>query len=175
MIEEVVGDGSAIGIEVAYSPDGPKLLGTGGAIKKALPLIGPEFFVLYGDSFLPIDFAPIESRFREKGKPALMTVFENSGRWDSSNVLFRDGQLIEYNKAAPRPEMSWIDYGLGILSAPLFNQYPEGQAFDLAELYHHLSLHQELSGYVVQERFYEIGTHIGLRETEDYFLIRGKQ
>ena len=173
MIQDLVGDGAQYGLDVAYSPDGPQLLGTGGALKQALPLLGQEFFVLYGDSFLPVAFAPIETAFRASGKPALMTVLDNANRWDKSNALFQDGQLLEYNKHQPRPEMTYIDYGLAVVSAQALQPYPADQAFDLAEVYHSLSCTGQLAGYEVHERFYEIGSHNGLKETEDYFLMKG--
>lgn len=170
MIRAVVGDGSKFGLNVSYSPDGPMLLGTGGALRQALPLLAEQFFVLYGDSFLPVDFAPVERAFFENKKAALMTVLENGDRWDKSNVLFREGELMEYNKYAPRPEMAFIDYGLGVLTNRVLETYPVRQAFDLAEVYHALSLKGQLAGYEVYERFYEIGSHDGLKETETYFL-----
>jgi NDP-sugar pyrophosphorylase family protein len=168
-IEAAVGDGSAFGLDVCYSPDGPTLLGTGGTLKRALPLLGGRFFVLYGDSFLPCDFHDVQQAFVSGGRPALMTVLLNGNRWDKSNVLFRDGQIIEYNKHAPRPEMEYIDYGLGILTAEVLSAYPAGRTFDLAEVYHQLSLAGKLAGHEVHERFYEIGSHEGLKEAEMYF------
>jgi N-acetyl-alpha-D-muramate 1-phosphate uridylyltransferase len=174
MIQTVVGDGRQFGLDVAYSPDGPLLLGTGGALKQALPLLDEQFFVLYGDSFLPVDFAPIERAFFDSNKAALMTVLENGDRWDKSNVLYREGELVEYNKQAPRPEMAFIDYGLGVLTSSVLEVYPAEQAFDLAEVYHQLSLNSRLAGYEVHERFYEIGSHDGLKETASYFSNKGE-
>lgn len=174
MICSVVGDGSRFGLQVTYSADGPVLLGTGGALKRALPLLGGEFFVLYGDSFLPVDFAPVESSFKASHKAALMTVLKNVDQWDKSNVVFLDGRLLEYNKKAPRTEMTYIDYGLGVLRAEVLADYPVGEAFDLAEVYHALSLEGQLAGYEVKERFYEIGSHWGLSEAEEYFLNKEK-
>lgn len=173
-IESVVNDGSRFGLEVLYSPDGPVLLGTGGALKQALPRLGEEFFVLYGDSFLPVDFRAIEASFVSAGIPALMTVLRNGNRWDKSNVLFQNGRLLEYNKHTPRPEMEFIDYGLGILSASVFDDYELGKPVDLADIYHALSLKGQLAGYEVHERFYEIGSHDGLKETEFYLLRKDK-
>ena len=172
-LEAVVGDGSAFGLDVCYSPDGPTLLGTGGTLKRALPLLGEPFFALYGDSFLPCDFLEVQQAFVNSGRPALMTVLRNGDRWDKSNALFRDGKIIEYNKRAPRPEMEYIDYGLGILTAEIFSGYPAGQPFDLADVYHQLSLAGKLAGHEVQERFYEIGSHEGLKEAEVYFSTKG--
>jgi NDP-sugar pyrophosphorylase family protein len=169
MIEEAVGDGSRFGLKVSYSPDGATLLGTGGALKRSLPLLGEACFILYGDSFLPVDFAPIEADFLASQKPALMTVLYNHDRWDKSNVLFADGKLIEYNKAAPRPDFHHIDYGLGVLRTDVLGQYPENEAFDLATIYHALSLEGRLQGHEVFTRFYEIGSPSGLAETDEYF------
>ena len=112
MIKAVVGDGSRFGLTVSYSMDGPVLLGTGGALRRASPLLGEACFVLYGDSYLPVDFGAIEAEFWASSQPALMTVLYNEDRWDKSNVLFVDGKLAEYNKRAPRPDIRHIDYGL---------------------------------------------------------------
>lgn len=172
MIEAVVGNGSQFSLNVSYSPDGPKLLGTGGAIKHALPLLGDKFFVLYGDSFLPVDFSLVGKAFLESKKTALMTVLKNNNRWDKSNVLFNNGELLEYNKQNPRSEMTFIDYGLGVLSNDALESYSTGQVFDLADVYHDLSLKGQLVGHEVYERFYEIGSPSGLKETEEYFLLK---
>jgi NDP-sugar pyrophosphorylase family protein len=168
-IEAVVGNGSVCGLKVDYSEDGETLLGTGGAIAKALPLLGPAFFVLYGDSFLPVSFAEVESQWHQTKKPALMAVFRNEGQWDTSNVFFENPMVIEYNKQEPHPEMNFIDYGLGVLSAEAFADYRDSTPFDLADLYHDLSLVDKLAGMEVFERFYEIGSHQGLAQAEAYF------
>lgn len=169
-IKEVVGSGARFDLEVAYSYDGDKLLGTGGALKRALPLLGDEFFVLYGDTFLTCRFASVEGAFRKAGKPAMMTVFENKGRWDASNVIFRDGQIVTYDKKNRLSDMSHIDYGLGILTASVLKRYPEDEPIDLAEVYMELLKREELAGFEVKDRFYEIGSFGGLKETEEYFL-----
>ena len=173
-VEAIVGNGSTFGLAVRYSWDGPRLLGTGGALRQALPLLGEQFFVFYGDSYLPIDFRAVERDFLACGKPALMTVLKNTDQWDKSNVLLRDGCIAEYNKRAPRPEMAHIDYGLGVLSASVLENTPVNEPFDLADIYHELSVRGLLAGHEVFERFYEIGSHKGLDETIEYFKKEGK-
>jgi NDP-sugar pyrophosphorylase family protein len=172
MIEAVVGDGRHLGLDVRISPDGQALRGTGGALMQALPLLGSEFFVLYGDSFLPIDFSPVAHRFLISKQPALMTVMRNIDRWDKSNVWFEGGRLVEYDKHAPRPEMAHIDYGLGILRASVLTDWPAPQPFDLADLYHALSKRGELAALEVTQRFYEIGSYAGLHDTHAYFAAK---
>jgi N-acetyl-alpha-D-muramate 1-phosphate uridylyltransferase len=173
-IEAVIGDGSVCGLSVTYSQDWPMLMGTAGALKQALPLLDSKFLVLYGDSYLPVDFSAVERAFLASGKPALMTVQRNEDRWDKSNVLFRDGAIVEYNKPAPKPDMQYIDYGLGAISAQVLKDENTAGPFDLADVYHRLSLSGQLAGYEVHERFYEIGSHKGLAEAADYFKGRGE-
>jgi N-acetyl-alpha-D-muramate 1-phosphate uridylyltransferase len=171
-IEAIVGDGSTLGLSVSYSQDWPALMGTGGALKQALPLLDLEFLVLYGDSYLPIDFGSVERKFLASGKPALMTVQRNEDRWDKSNVLFENNVIVEYNKRAPTPDMRHIDYGLGAMSAQILADEATAGPFDLADIYHRLSLEGQLAGYEVHEPFYEIGSHEGLAEAAKYFKGR---
>ncbi len=164
-IREHVGDGSAFGLQVEYSQDPPRhLLGTGGAILHALPLLGTAFFVLYGDSYLPCDFAAVQDAFWRSRKPALMTVFQNENRWDVSNVRFENGAIRTYDKTLQTPEMRHIDYGLGILTAEVLTTY--SPPLDLADVYADLVHKGKLSGFEVSERFYEIGSMKGLKEAE---------
>jgi NDP-sugar pyrophosphorylase family protein len=154
----------AFGVRLDYSFDGPKLLGTGGAIKLALPKLGSEFFVLYGDSYLPIEYRLIAEFFHASGKLGCMTVYHNEGKYDTSNVLFADGEIKIYDKKARLPEMHHIDYGLSLFKASVFDRYATDQPFDLAEVMGQLVRDKQLAGYEVKERFYEIGSPAGLEE-----------
>ena len=166
MVRDVVGDGSRFGLRVDYSFDGPKLLGTGGALRQALPLLGDTFFVLYGDSYLPIPFAPVAETFLESGQQGLMTVYRNEGSHDTSNVVFADGRIRIYDKKAKLPEMRHIDYGLELLKPAAFEPFAGREAFDLAELLQNLLGRDQLAGHEVMTRFYEIGSHAGLNELD---------
>ena len=166
MVREQFGDGSAHGVRLDYSFDGPVLLGTGGALKQALPWLGERFFVLYGDSYLPIDFAPVADCFERSGKLGLMTIYRNEGRYDTSNMVYADGEIKVYDKTRRLPEMRHIDYGLSLLRAAALDEYPTGAKFDLAELMQRLVARRQLAGFEVLERFYEIGSPDGLAELE---------
>jgi NDP-sugar pyrophosphorylase family protein len=172
MIREEFGDGRDWGIEIEYSFDGPVLLGTSGAIKQALPLLGNAFFVMYGDSYLPIDFGSVWRRFEEAGRPGLMTVFPNHGRWEVSNVWFKDGEIRKYSKKDLGPEMQYVDYGLSVFQAEVFEGLASGKSSDLADLMSTLAGRGEMTGYVAAERFYEIGSHSGLEELNSYLSDR---
>jgi NDP-sugar pyrophosphorylase family protein len=173
-VQEAVGNGRRFGLRVEYSLDGDHLLGTGGALKKALPLLSDSFSILYGDSYLQCSLAEVEHAFRTAASPALMTVLRNEGRWDKSNVLFLDGKLVRYDKRNPSPDMQHIDYGLSIVRAEIFQEYPQGEMLDLANVLMTLSAKGELGGFEVSERFYEIGTQASLRETEHFLIEKEK-
>jgi NDP-sugar pyrophosphorylase family protein len=166
MVAKEFGDGRTCGVELDYSFDGPKLLGTGGALRQALPKLGEKFFVLYGDSYLTAPLAPVAKWFERSGKRGLMTVYRNEGRHDTSNVVFRDGQIRTYDKKNRLPEMQHIDYGLSLFHASVFEEWPAGAAFDLADVMQRLVSRNELAGFEVPERFYEIGSAAGLAELE---------
>lgn len=165
MIQREFGN-EAFGIKLDYSFDGPKLLGTGGAIKRALPRLGGEFFILYGDSYLPLEYAPVAEAFHRSGKPGLMTVYHNEGKYDTSNVVFRNGEIVVYDKKARLPEMRHIDYGLSMFKASVFDAYAPDQVFDLADVMARLVREKQLAGYEAPERFYEMGSPTGLAELE---------
>lgn len=171
-IEAFVGDGRLYGVRVRYSIDGPTLLGTGGALRRALPLLGDAFFVMYGDSYLPCDFAAVAAAFEHERQPALMTVFRNDNQWDTSNVLYEGGRIVRYDKAARTPEMRHIDYGLSVLTASALTAYPGDEAFDLARVFQDLVARGQLAGAEVPTRFYEIGSPQGLRDTEAWLTGR---
>jgi len=158
-IEGAIGDGHDYGMRVQYYHD--KLLGTGGALRNALPLLGDEFLVMYGDSYLLCDYAGIARAWQQSGKLGLMTVFENHGQYDASNVEFREGRVLRYEKGVSG--MTHIDWGLGAFRAAAFAGYPDGK-LDLQRVYQDLLAKDQLFGYEVSDRFYEIGSHSGLEE-----------
>ena len=172
MVQREFGDGSAYGVQLDYSFDGPVLLGTGGALKRVLPKLGEKFFVLYGDSYLPIPFAPIAEFFERSRKLGLMTVYRNEGKYDTSNVVFGDSEIKVYDKKQRRPEMRHIDYGLSMFHRKVFEQYPANKAFDLADVMRDLVAQKQLAGIEVKERFYEIGSHVGLEELNALLSVK---
>ena len=168
MVEQHCGDGSRYGMELKYSYDGEKLLGTGGAIKRAGHLLGDVLWVMYGDSYMDIDYRAVLEFFDRSGSQGLMTVLRNGDRWDKSNVVFQNRKLIQYDKRNATPEMDYIDYGVGLLRREVLDEIPSDQPFDLAELYTRMVREGRMVGYEVTNRFYEIGTPAALDEARQY-------
>lgn len=167
-VQAHVGDGSAFGLEIGYSFDGSRLLGTGGALVRAAAQLGDLFWVLYGDSYLDIDYPAILAHFAGADALGLMTVLRNANRWDRSNVVYQQGRLVRYDKRVQLPEMQYIDYGAALLRRAALGRLPADTPVDLADLYSALVSEQRMIGYEVTRRFYEIGSHAGLAETEAY-------
>jgi NDP-sugar pyrophosphorylase family protein len=156
-VRATVGDGRALGMSITYAFDGTPLLGTGGAIKQALPLLGQHFFVLYGDAYLPCPFGAVHAAYEAARQPALMTVMRNENRWDRSNAIFDGEAVLEYDKQSTRTDLTHIDFGVSVLSSAVFEPYAD---------------QGRLAGVEVSQRFYEIGSLHGMRETDAYLSHR---
>jgi MurNAc alpha-1-phosphate uridylyltransferase len=168
LVQEYLGDGTNRGIKIKYSLDGKTQLGTGGAVKKAIPLLGDQFAVLYGDSYLPINYLDVEKEFLNSANLALMTVYENKNQFDLSNVEFAAGKLTNYQKGSSSKRMHHIDYGLTYFKASVFLHSSDQTAFELSEVCHNLTKHGNMDGFEVFERFYEIGSVQGIHELSEY-------
>jgi NDP-sugar pyrophosphorylase family protein len=167
-IVKYLGDGSEFGIRIKYSFDGNSQIGTGGAIHKALSLLGPEFAVVYGDSYLPINYSQVEESFSHRSKAALMTIFQNNGYFDHSNVCLNSDNTVNYNKLEPDARMMHIDYGLSYFKAEAFSGVAPNTFLDLADLLTELSRRGEIMGFEVFNRFYEIGSAKGISDFNSY-------
>ena len=168
-VEEAVGDGARFGMRVRYVPDGPVLLGTGGAIAHAAPALGPRFAVIYGDSWLEFDYRAAIVAFETDGHPALMTVFRNEDPAHANNVEFDGGEILAYSKSARTPRMRHIDYGFSAFRAEVFAGLPTDSPTDLAVVTEDLARRRLLAGFEVNHRFHEVGSFTGFAELEAHF------
>jgi NDP-sugar pyrophosphorylase family protein len=169
LIERRIG-AERFGIHIQYSYDAPDLDGTLGAVRRARGLLGQRFLVLYGDTYLRIDYGAAAGAWKDSGLPAMLSVLRNEGRWDTSNVLYRNGRVLAYDKRTPRPDMRWIDYGLGGLEQTVLDLVP-AETRDLSDLYQELAGRGLLFGFEATERFFEIGTPAALAEADEF--LRG--
>lgn len=174
-VQRHLGDGSTYGLELQYSYDGPRLMGTGGALRRAAPLLGEIFGVLYGDSYPDLGWRSVLADILARDAAALMTVFRNDNRWDRSNVLFRDGRVLRYEKRNPPPEMVHIDFGVSLLRREALDCIPPDIPYDLADLWQALAERGQLAAYEVARRFYEIGSSEGLAETRAHLEAQARR
>ncbi len=173
------GDGKWLDTEITYSYDGETLLGTGGAIKKAMPLLEDNFMVIYGDSYMDINYLELIVKYKQearRGKYGLMVIMNNHNQYDMSNVECYNGEIIEYSKKEPTLFMDYIDYGISIFRKEVFSLFLINH-FDLSQVHDILIRSKILGNYVATRRFYEIGTPAALEEFKQYvetYLISAK-
>ena len=174
-IEEYYGSGWEQGIDIQYSYDGERQLGTGGALRKAMDLLEEHFVLIYGDSFMDINYFETLYRFyeaRKTGSVGLMCIYKNKNQYDKSNVVFKNGELILYDKKNTKPEMNYIDYGVSLLSKEMLTEYKLDMPFDLSDSLTRLSKQGKLAAQIVTKRFYEIGRPETLEEFRKYAFDR---
>ena len=173
MIESHIGNGSQFNLEVKYSKDGSTQLGTGGALKNAISLLDERFMVLYGDSYLEMDYKLAETEFEASGKPAMVTVYQNYGKYDKSNIKFSKNVVEEYKKGKLNPQFKHIDYGLSFFKKEVFANKDLGKDFDLSEIFEDLAMRKNLAGHEVFNRFFEVGSLQGIKDLSTY--LAGEQ
>lgn len=168
-IAEVVKDGAALGMHVDYAYESPSALrGTAGALKDAAPLLDDQFFVLNGDSYLPVDPREPLAYFQQHRLTALMMTYKNTNQFDASNTAVRGGWVTFYSRGEDRKRhgVECIDYGLRLFRKEVLDLIPSGRHVDLDTLYHALIDRRELAAYETREPFYEIGSPEGLARFE---------
>ncbi|MCG3203445.1 MAG: D-glycero-alpha-D-manno-heptose 1-phosphate guanylyltransferase [Elusimicrobia bacterium] len=156
------------GLSFDFVFDGRHALGTGGAVRKATELISGDFFVLYGDSYLDIDYQAVQKIYERVGKQGLMVLYKNKNQIERSNVVFKNGLVTEYDKRKTSSRMEYIDYGLSVLNKKAMKGFLPGKKFDLSEIFSRLITKRQLAGTVVRKRFYEVGSLQGIKELEKY-------
>ncbi|MFA6029799.1 MAG: sugar phosphate nucleotidyltransferase [Elusimicrobiota bacterium] len=161
-IERFVGDGAAFGLRVEYAYDGPRLLGTGGALLQALPKLPDAFLALYGDSYLDADYRPALRAFEAGNAPALMTVIRNEGRWGESNAQYDEGRVLRYDKRRRTAGMDHFDYGLLLFRRKAFDGASTRRPLDLADVLGPLADEGLLLGHEMTDPLFEIGSPDGL-------------
>jgi len=175
MIQDTLGDGRRWGIGIRYVDEGDHRRGTGGATRLFVDsgLADDDFAVLYGDSYLPIDYQAVWDAYATADRPALMTVIRNHDRWDTSNAELAEGRVRYRKGAGPETGMTYIDYGLSVVSARVVSErIPRDAVSDLAELFTDLGERGMLAGFEVYERFYEVGSESGIADLEDMLARR---
>ena len=166
-IRKYLGNGKKFNLNIQYSHDNKKLLGTAGCIRKAIPLLEDNFFVTYGDTYLPVNFKNIQKSFEKQSAKALVAIYKNDNKLGSSNVCFK-GKNIFYQKNSKLKKMNYIEYGVSVFSKEIFVESKFKKLSDLSNILSLLSKRKKLKHYVVKKRFYEIGSNVGLEETKNY-------
>jgi histidinol-phosphate phosphatase family protein len=165
-LREHVGGGEAFGVRVTYVDEGEELVGTGGAIARALSQLPNTFWVTYGDTLLEVPLRRVEAELRTRDVLGVMTTFENRDRWAPSNVDVEGDLVTAHEKGAPPGTYRWIDYGMLLLRRAAFAGFADESVFDLTELLQSLVARRKLAAFPVSQQFHDVGTEEAWRETD---------
>jgi NDP-sugar pyrophosphorylase family protein len=147
-------------------------LGPIGALKNAEPLLGDVFFIMYGDSYLSVDFIKAYSFFIKKDKLGLMIVYKNYDRYDKSNIAVKDDLVVAYGKNGAENDMVYIDYGTSVLRKKSLDFVPKNKLFSTGEFFSELIKRRELLCFEAKNRFYHIGEPQSLKDFSDFITGR---
>jgi N-acetyl-alpha-D-muramate 1-phosphate uridylyltransferase len=167
-IRAYFGDGSRFGIRILYSDEGDARLDTAGAVKHAESLLDDAFMVLFGDSYLPVDYAQISREFLARGTRGMMVVYRNDNRFDTSDVAVEDGLVTAYQKYPPLPGAVYINYGLTLLKRETLAVMTPGQSISLQDFLQPFVREHAIAAWEATKRFFEIGSLAGLSELESH-------
>jgi len=158
-IKNYFGDGTKFGINIKYSKDNQ--LGVIGAIKNAEPLLRDNFFMMYGDSYLPhLDFNNMYQKYQNQDKLALMSIWKNNNKTDKSNIKIKNGLVTNVGE----PNSDYVDYGAIVLNKKILELIPPNKPFSTKEFWKKLTSKKQLGIYEVKKRLYHIGNIDGLKE-----------
>jgi len=167
-IRDHLGTGEKLGVRITYSDEGEHLLGTGGALKKAAPFLEDAFCLMWGDSFLMLDYADIIETFWRRKSKALMVVYRNENKGEKSNVALGRGKVLAYDKWYADHGMKYIDNGLTVVSKQILDRLPGDSVCDIERVFQELAQEGSLDAYETSHCFYEIGSVAGLRDLERF-------
>lgn len=168
-IEDYFQSGKDFGVNIKYRREGTNLLGTAGALKNAADLLDEKFFLIYGDSYVFLDFQRIMSYFNAHSELALMVVYKNNDKYDKSNVCLNGDKVSKYDKNAGE-NMIYIDYGVSLLRKKILRFIPEGVIYSLDDVFKQIIKRNSMLAFEAKERFYEIGSFRGLGEFTNFIL-----
>jgi NDP-sugar pyrophosphorylase family protein len=171
-IEEYFGNGEKLDVNIKYSYDKEKLLGAIGALKNAEPLLKDTFFIMYGDSYINVDFHKVRDYFMLHDKPALMVVYKNQDKYDRSNLIIQDNMVVGYGEKERTRDMIYIDYGTSILRKKVLENVPVDTLYSTEQFFSDLVKKRELMAFEVQERFYHIGDLEALEEFRSHIRTK---
>jgi len=168
MIKNFIQNRAKSNLNIYLSFDGTKQLGTGGALVKAKELLGTAFMVLYGDSYLPVNYEKISNHFVESNKLGLLTIMKNELNLEPSNVVYKNGYVQKYDKNIFSEAMHYIDFGLSAFKLEAFDGYPVNETMDLSLIHSGLATRHELLGYKVNRRYFEVGSFQGIQDFQKF-------
>ena len=158
-------------LNVDFSHDGKKNIGTGGALKKAKSKLFKNFFLIYGDTFPQINILKLKEAHLKKTSKFTMCIYRNNDKYDKSNIILKNKKISKYSKSLTNAK--YIDYGVSMLNKSIILSSKKS-SFDLKNIINQLLTKNLLNYFIVKKRFYEIGSFEGIKQFKSFININEK-
>ena len=178
-IEDYFCDGSKWRVKIDYSFE-EKPIGTGGAVRLAKGKLEKNFFLLFGDSYLAIDYRGMAKEYMGSKRKAMLAIYDNSNETDVPfNVMIDKSKEIVtvYNKRKDNPpSFKYCDAGVIAVDRQVVDLIEEKKFISFEEAIYPRIISEEGLGYYMAEcRFYDIGTIQRFKVFEQYILKNAKK
>lgn len=169
-IEGYFKDGSEFGVKVSYSRE-KSPLGTAGGLKLAEDKLEPYFALIYGDSFLPVDYTALEKFFLVCGLTGAVVVYGNhpyDAGVNGNTRLTAEGLIEEYRKDSEDKRFSFTEAGVMVLKKDVTDLIMKNVNLSLEnDIFPDLIVKKELCAYISKVPFYDIGTPERIKRFEE--------
>ena len=170
-IEDYFGDGASHGLSIRYAREETPL-GTGGALREAAQLLADTFLIIYGDSYLPIDYSVVLRKVKDSANCGVLVAYNNSEDTTVSNNLAVDveGFVTRYEKGTRDRGLTHVEAGVSAFRRRVLNYIPPTGVVSFEEnVYPRLIAERQLIALPTAQRFYDIGTPERLKVIERFF------
>jgi len=175
------GDGKDFGVRITYSQE-PEPLGSGGALKLAYQKLESSFLLLYGDSYLSLDYRDFIQGFVDSKKKAAVGAYHYRDAGDRGDdarhnlCINKNGVVLRFAQNSDDEDLNYVESGVMALKKEVIDLLPGKHANSLGEVLFPALIEQgDVVAYITDKRFYDIGTPARITRAEQYFNALKKQ
>ena len=139
--------------------------GTGGALINAFSKLNKNFILIYGDSYVEINFNNLYNEFIRNNNLYMITTYRNKNINYTNNILLKNKRIEEYDK---NKNFNFIDYGVSILNKKILNSFLSEVNFDLSSVIKYAIIKKNISYFESKKKFQEIGSNYGINLIQRY-------
>ena len=135
VVQDYLGDGSSMGMEINYSIEEVPL-GTAGSVKNAQKYLDEPFIVISGDAVTDFDLKAITDFHSSRGAKATLTLYHVPNPLEYGVVITGpDGRILEFQE-----KPSWgqvisdtVNTGIYVLEPEVLDLFEAGKSFDFSK------------------------------------------
>jgi NDP-sugar pyrophosphorylase family protein len=177
-VAAVVGDGSDLGVRVRYSWEQPRVLGSAGGPRLALPLLSDSFFIINGDTLTDVSLSEIDSAHQRTGAAVTLALVPNLDQSRYGGVVLDDDHRVTgFVRRGPQAAGSFHFIGVQVAKRAVFERLPAGEPLStIGGVYDEWIRTRpgSIRGFVCAAAFWDIGTPADYWRTSHVLAGRGR-